>query len=211
MTQSVAPSAAVTRLSKSWKQPIRIRNDASTTPRFLKDDERVIFVDYATDSAVVFFFKGDLGLPEQPIGLFPMDAPCSIGLDIGWMGYPAIEPNTLCFFSGSISARQVSSKGYLIDGVAIHGVSGGPVFQCPDPNSILIIGTVSAYHANRATGEALPGLLRAQDVSHFHEVIGMIRGFDEAIVKKREFEASQGAKGQNESTSDEASDAPEQK
>src|SRR5262249_320541 len=48
-----------------------------------------------------------------------------------------------------------------------------PVFHCSAPDKDpLIIGCVSAYHANRATGEALPGLLRAQDVSHFHAAAG---------------------------------------
>ena len=67
------------------------------------------------------------------------------------------------------------------------------MFHCPspDPNKVQIIGCVSAYHANRATGEALPGLLRAQDVSHFHGVADYIRNLDEANVKKREFEEAQ--------------------
>ena len=120
-----------------------------------------------------------------------MERPCPIGVDIGWLGFPAIEPNTLCFFAGTISARQGQRKVYLIDGVAINGVSGGPVFHCPTPGEVLIIGSVSAYHANRVTGEALPGLLRAQDVSHFHDAAQWIRNIDEANVKKREFEAAQ--------------------
>jgi hypothetical protein len=37
----------------------------------------------------------------------------------------------------------------------------------------------------------LPGLLRAQDVSHFHSVAGHIRNIDEANAKKREFEDAQ--------------------
>jgi hypothetical protein len=89
----------------------------------------------------------------------------------------------------------------LIDGVAINGVSGGPVFHCPSPNSeeIEIIGCVSAYHANRATGETLPGLLRAQDVSHFHAAAQHIRSIDEANIKKREFEEAQKQKQEIES------------
>jgi hypothetical protein len=89
-----------------------------------------------------------------------MDESCGRGIDIGWLGYPGIEPDTLCFFAGTVSARQTNRKAYLIDGVAINGVSGGPVFHCPTPDQVQIIGCVSAYHANRATGETLPGLLR---------------------------------------------------
>ena len=45
---------------------------------------------------------------------------------------------------------------------------------------------VSAYRANRATGEALPGLLVAQDVSHFHSVLAHLKTLDEAKKKSTE-------------------------
>jgi Trypsin-like peptidase domain len=193
----IATAAHVVRHAEEWQEPIKIRNENSM--RFLKGaDDRVIFVDYTTDSAVVLFLKGDLQLPEVPVALMPVDQPCSIGADIGWLGYPVIEPNTLCFFAGTVSARQTTTKAYLIDGVAINGVSGGPVFHCPTPGEAQVIGSVSAYHANRATGEALPGLLRAQDVSHFHGVADHIRSIDEANAKKREFEEAQKQKLQPE-------------
>src|SRR5207245_1634657 len=83
--------------------------------------------------------------PQIPIGLMPPGQPDSIGIDVGWLGFPNIEPNTLCFFAGTLSARQEARKGYLIDGVAINGVSGGPVFHCPSPEAVQIIGCVSAY------------------------------------------------------------------
>lgn len=186
----IATAAHVVSHADEWQQPIRIRQDGKQ-PRFLKAEDRVIFLDWASDSAVVLFLKGELELPESPIPLLPTDTPCGIGLDIGWMGYPAIEPNTLCFFAGTVSAWQPARRSYLVDGVAIHGVSGGPVFHCPSHDEVRIIGSVSAYHANRAAGEALPGLLRAQDVSHFHGVASYIRNVDEANAKKREFEAAQ--------------------
>jgi Trypsin-like peptidase domain len=193
----IATAAHVVSHADEWQEPIRIHTDANAAPRFLKSEDRVIFVDYTNDSAVVLFVKGDLKLPEVPITLLPMNEPCSIGSDIGWLGYPAIEPHTLCFFAGTISARQPARKAYLIDGVAINGVSGGPVFHCPSPdNTVQIIGCVSAYHANRATGEALPGLLRAQDVSHFHSIAGFVRNVDEANAKKREFDEAQKQKSQ---------------
>jgi hypothetical protein len=92
-----------------------------------------------------------------------------------------------------------AQKSYLIDGVAINGVSGGPVFHCTYSNKAQIIGCVSMYHANRVTGEALPGLLRAQDVSHFHGVAGYIRNVDEANAKKREFDEAQRQQSQSDS------------
>ena len=189
----IATAAHVVDHADEWQQPIRIKREVKS-PKFLKADERVIFLDRGSDSAVVLFLKGELDLPESPIALLPTDTPCGIGLDIGWMGYPAIEPNTLCFFAGTVSAWLAARRSYLVDGVAIHGVSGGPVFHCPSQDEVRIIGCVSAYHANRATGEALPGLLRAQDVSHFHGVAKRIQDVDEANAKKREFEAAQAEK-----------------
>lgn len=191
----IATAAHVVSYADEWQQPIKVSN--TTSRLFLNVSDRFIFIDYSNDSAVVFFVKGNLELPESPIALMPMDLrPCGIGVDIGWLGFPNIEPNTLCFFAGTVSARQEARKAYLIDGVAINGVSGGPVFHCcsPESDDVQIIGCVSAYHANRATGETLPGLLRAQDVSHFHAVASQIRSIDEADAKKKEFdEAHKGA------------------
>ncbi len=183
----IATAAHVIAHADDWQQPIKIRSAAGGVPTFLQASDRVIYLDRATDSAILLFLKGELKLPERPIALLPMDTPCGIGSEVGWLGYPAIEPNSLCFFAGSVSARPNPSA-YLIDGVAIHGVSGGPVFNCAEADKVQIVGSVSAYHANRATGEALPGLLRAQDVSHFHAVATKIRSIDEAHEQKRKFE-----------------------
>jgi hypothetical protein len=187
----IATAAHVVSYSDEWQQPIRVTNQHTKTSRFLNHADRIIILDHRTDSAIVLFLKGDLQLPEEPITLVPVNKPCELGVDVGWLGYPAIEPNTLCFFAGTVSARLDGVNAYLIDGVAINGVSGGPVFHCPSPQTIQIIGSVSAYHANRATGEALPGLLRAQDVSHFHGVANSVRSIDEAAAKKQEFESAQ--------------------
>lgn len=186
----IATAAHVVDHADDWQQPIRIMHEQSETPRFLKEDD-LIFLDRPNDLAIVFFFKGDLKLPELPIPLLPLDQPCSIGADVGWLGYPGLAQELLCFFAGAVSARAISGRSYLIDGVAINGVSGGPVFHCPSSDKVQIIGCVSAYHANRATGETLPGLLRAQDVSHFHAVARTIQDLNEANAKKREFEEAQ--------------------
>lgn len=189
----IATAAHVVSHADEWQQPIKVHHQGSENPLYLTAKERIIFLDRPNDSAIIICLKGELKFPETPIVLLPLDQPCRIGLDVGWLGFPAIEPDTLCFFAGTVSARQAARKAYLIDGVAINGVSGGPVFHCPTPekpNEICIIGCVTAYHANRATGEALPGLLRAQDVSHFYEVAKRVRDIDEAESRKREMEAA---------------------
>jgi hypothetical protein len=113
-----------------------------------------------------------------------------IGDEVGWLGYPALgrSSDTLCFFSGNVSARQDFNHAYLIDGVAINGVSGGPVVVLADDGTPQIVGTIAAYIVNRATGEALPGLSVAQDLSHLHDTVSDIKSTDEANRKKREQE-----------------------
>jgi hypothetical protein len=107
-----------------------------------------------------------------------------------------VNADTLCFFTGTVSARTVAQKSYLIDGVAIHGVSGGPVFhRSIDSGAVEIIGSMVAYHPNFSAGAPLPGLSRAQDVSHFHGVIEQVKSIDEANVRKKQFEEQQ-ARGQ---------------
>lgn len=187
----IATAAHVVFGADKWKQPIQIFHSDSGQSLFLRENERVITSDWNTDSAVILFNKGDLPLPENLIPLLPTETPLSIGLEVGWLGFPAIESFTLCFFSGIISARQDFRNAYLIDGVAINGVSGGPVFYSTQTDGIQFIGFVNAYKANRATGETLPGLSIAQDVSHFHNILNYVRSIDEANRKKREFEQQQ--------------------
>jgi len=76
----------------------------------------------------------------------------------------------------------------LIDGVAINGVSGGPVVYSTEADGVSIVGVMSAYHVNRIRGDALPGLSIAQDVSHFHSIIKHMKSIDEARKKKEEDE-----------------------
>jgi hypothetical protein len=74
------------------------------------------------------------------------------------------------------------------------GVSGGPVFASYDDTIPEIIGTVSAYLPNRAGGT--PGLLRAQDISAFHDDLQAIHSFDEAKEKEKEAQQRAVAEGQ---------------
>lgn len=187
----VATALHVVEYANTWKQPIRLIYHSSSKELFLKDSEYIIIPDWKTDSAVILFQKPDFELPNELIELIPLGTPLSIGNEVSWLGFPAIEPYTLCFFSGNISAWQDFRKAYLIDGVAINGVSGGPVTFLHSTDGAQIVGIVSAYRASRATGDALPGLLYAQDVSHFHGVLHKVRSLDDASKKKREIEQQQ--------------------
>jgi len=180
----IATALHVVDYANEWQQPIRLIGTTNSIA-FLKETDRVIFHDARTDSAVILFSVLDFVFPKALVPLLPTDTPLSVGAEVGWLGFPSIEPHTMCFFSGNVSARQEYRQAYLIDGVAIGGVSGGPVVRCSETDGVQIVGTVSAYRANRTTGETLPGLLIAQDVSHFHNVASHVRSIDEAKAQQQ--------------------------
>ncbi len=183
----IATALHVVEDADEWRQPIKIIHQESPEQFFLNDPDRVIFSDWKTDSAIIFFPKPKGSrLPDSLIPLRPLDNSLDIGSEVGWMGFPYLEPHTLCFFSGCISARREYRKAYLIDGVSINGVSGGPVVHSVETEKIEIIGIISAYVANKATGATLPGLSIAQDVTHLHSVVQTIKSIEEARRKKQQ-------------------------
>jgi len=95
--------------------------------------------------------------------------------------------------------------------VAINGVSGGPAFTCSG-TSVEVVGVVSAYIANRATGETLPGLAVVQDVYQFQWVAKQLQTLDEAAKKKSEEESAAAKNSAAESSANEGpgeGEAPE--
>ena len=188
----IATARHVVSYADQWQQPIRINHHPSATSVLLKENDRYIDLDVDTDSAVILFnTKRFDKLPQNPLPLLPNNTTLPIGAEVGWLGYPGIAALTLCFFSGIVSAQI--ENGYLIDGVAINGVSGGPVVSYLPEKKVHIVGTVSAYAPNRATGDTLPGLSIAQDISHFHETINRIKTIDEANKQKQIEEAQRQA------------------
>lgn len=189
----IATAYHVVEHAEKWQEPMRIEHEYSRGVAFLKEGDRFIHCSAANDSAVILFMAGKLDLPRDPIELLPIERRLPIGVDVGWLGYPGIGPQALCFFSGNISARVEHRNLYLIDGVAINGVSGGPVLYSDPNESVKIVGTISAYMVNRNTGEALPGLSIAQDVSHFHATVSHIRTLDEARQAKLDADQARAA------------------
>ncbi|MCP4372657.1 MAG: trypsin-like peptidase domain-containing protein [Deltaproteobacteria bacterium] len=171
-----------------WQRPIKLNHHSSNKTHFLRESNRIIFSNCETDSAIILFPTSSIPFPEGLIPLLPLKEPLGIGNEVGWFGFPSIAPYTLCFFSGRISAKQNSGKAYLIDGVAINGVSGGPVVSYTDTGKVQIIGFISAYSANRFGSDTLPGLSIAHDVSYFHNIIHKINSIDEAREKKQQIE-----------------------
>ena len=189
---AIATAHHVVERADRWLQPIRIHSVGAEETVFLQEQDRIIWSESEQDSAVILITSHKmtpLNFPKEPIPLQRSGRHLKIGVEVAWLGYPGIGTDTLCFFSGKISAWETKQKIYLIDGVAISGVSGGPVLHRRDDDSYQIIGAISAYLPNRLTAVTLPGLSIAQDVSHFHKSIAALRNIDEAAKKKKEQES----------------------
>lgn len=178
-----ATAAHVVDNAHYWEEPIRIDHVSSGKSVVIRRNERAIILDPGRDTAAVLFYRADLPLPAEPLLLAPKDMFLKVGNEIGWLGFPAIPAANLCFFAGSISAWIQEQRAYLVDGVTINGVSGGPAFHVTlvdDKPFVEVMGVVSAYVPNRATGELLPGLSVVRDVSQFHELAPTFASLDQA-------------------------------
>jgi hypothetical protein len=174
----IATAAHAVQSASLWEQPIRIEHTASGTERLLRPGERTIVVDVDTDTAAIVFLREDLALPNELLPTTPETTNYRTGVEIGWVGFPGVAREELCFFSGRISAWRERSKSYLVDGVAINGVSGGPAFHVDDDGRPLLIGVMSAYLPNKAVGVTLPGLSVVQHVGHLEKWVHSLKSLE---------------------------------
>lgn len=166
----VATAAHVIDNAHYWEEPIRIHHPSSNGTVMLRAAQRAIFLEEGLDTAAIIFAKDVLPLPSSMLELPPEEKHLKVGFEIGWLGFPAVAPNQLSFFSGRISSWVEQPNRYLVDGVAINGVSGGPAFFLKGGTGMVVIGVVSAYIPNRATGETLPGVCVVRDVQQFQDL-----------------------------------------
>jgi len=178
---ALATAAHVIEHAHSWEDPIRIEHTKTGQAVLLKTEDRAVFIEAGQDTAAIVVSADKLPFPKEALPLAPEKKHLKVGNDIGWLGFPAISSTNLCFFGGRISAWI--SGAYLVDGVAINGVSGGPAFHLTAAGPV-VIGVVSAYVPNRATGESLPGLAVVRDVTQYHEIVKEFKSLAEA--KKEE-------------------------
>ncbi len=174
----IATAAHVISHAHIWEEPIRIQHYSSEKTVFLRPEQRAIKINWKEDTATILFAVGDVPFPDQPIQLKPEGKILKLGVEVGWLGFPVISSD-LCFFSGRVSSWS-QELGYLIDGVAISGVSGGPTLRIGGDSSIHLIGVVSAYIPSRTSGETLPGLCVVRDVTQLQKYIEAFKTIEEA-------------------------------
>jgi hypothetical protein len=178
---AIATAAHVVDHANYWEEPIRLFHTASGKSVVLRQPERAVILDEDLDSGAIIFDGSEVPFPETVLALLERENYIAPGVEIGWLGLPAIAEAELCFFSGRISAYLQKQATYLVDGVAINGVSGGPAFHLvASMNSVELMGIVSAYIPNRATGQILPGVAVVRDATQFHHISKRFRSLDEA-------------------------------
>ena len=182
---AIATAAHVIDHAQYWEQPIRVEHFESGKSLLLRHSDRAVFLEADRDTAAIVFGNSELPFPDFLIELGPEDKFLKVGCELGWAGFPAVSNSNLCFFSGRVSAQRQHEHAYLVDGVAINGVSGGPAFFNGD-GKLSLVGVVSAYIPNRATGTVLPGLSIIRDVSQFHNTAKTFKSLDEARAKQSE-------------------------
>ncbi len=179
----IATAAHVVDQSHYWEEPIRIQHFDSKKTKLLRAFDRSVWLGAKFDTAVILFNfdEKELPLPNEPLKFISKGTHLMVGIEIGWVGFPAVSSQNLCFFAGKNSCWVEDWKTYLVDGVAINGVSGGPAF-CRIKNSTKVIGSVSAYLPNRLG--ATPGLAMISDVDQFQNVIKTLKDWKEAKEKE---------------------------
>lgn len=166
----VATANHVVQHAVDWREPIRLRHEQSRKEIWLSHSDRGVSTHRNLDLAFITFAPPkEIDLPKHDLPLITEDRHTKQAVEIAWCGYPAVALDTLCFFHGYVSAWVENENAYLVDGVAINGVSGGPAFKKDKDNKFIVIGIVTQYIPNRATGETLPGVCYVVDVSPFHD------------------------------------------
>ncbi|MCW9054424.1 MAG: serine protease [Candidatus Pacebacteria bacterium] len=164
-----------------WGEPIKVVHEATGEEILLKEKDRAVFTYPKKDLAVMLFVKPKkFNLPKTQIELIPSGSYLVPGVDVAWCGYPGLMSGQLCFFHGFISCHI--SGDYLIDGVAINGVSGGPVFYIDaNSNRPKIAGVITAYIPNRrSSGDSLPGVSMITSIAPCEDTIKSLRSLGEA-------------------------------
>lgn len=185
---AIATAYHVLQAAHDWGEPIKIVHEETGKELLIKESDRAILTYPNKDLAVILFTPPpDFALPATQIDLIPTGNYLISGVDVAWCGFPAIKNDKLCFFHGYISCYLDPQGDYLIDGVAINGVSGGPVFYIDNQaNKPKVAGVITAYIANRATGETLPGLSMITSIAPCEETIKSLANLNQARKEAEE-------------------------
>lgn len=151
--------------AQEWGEQIKIGFVTGKSITLLST-EREVNPASSRDQAFILFEAKEMCFPKTP-PLVEKDRHFVEGVEVGWFGFPAIAPTDLCFFHGYISCWRQEEEGYLVDGVAINGVSGGPAFALAENGIPVIAGLVTEYRPNLSRGTPLPGLTFLRSINPY--------------------------------------------
>ncbi|MFO1490256.1 MAG: serine protease [Kiritimatiellia bacterium] len=163
----IATAYHVVEHALKWSEVIRITKN-NVQVQLLPGEREILTLESRDLALVIIDVVDTFSFPDKVLPAINPKAELPPGLPVGWSGFPNIADNHNCFFAGHISAAIDDSGDYYVDGVVIHGVSGAPAFIEHD-DEVLLIGLISAYLPNRASGEALPGMTVIRSVNPFTE------------------------------------------
>jgi hypothetical protein len=167
-----------------WEHPIYLMQPNGKVVRLNPENRNIskLNEDINGDSAAIFIWKTGLDFPPECLPLWDFSQEIPIGTEVGWLGYPILIDDNITqpsFFSGTISNHLPALQQYVIDGVAINGVSGAPLFWKRGKDVPYVIGTLSSYFPNRVTiqgsVEAWPGVSLSHSFSAFNPVVADLR------------------------------------
>ena len=146
----IATAKHVVERAHEWNQPIRLYCDGAE-PALVQHGVKSgqwfpLFDESGEDAAVIVVFGDIISPPGDRLPRMDPSKYRYLGAEVGWVGYPSVHPDDLCFFSGCVSVYDEPRERYLLDGVVIPGVSGGPVFFWnEETNAVTVIGSITGY------------------------------------------------------------------
>jgi|Deesub1362B_J571_1020462.scaffolds.fasta_scaffold05845_3 hypothetical protein len=174
----VATAYHVISKAVKWREGLIISQPASSWRIFINKYE--VYQYEKKDSALLRFQLDELnlpGLPLEPLPIIEVKKRLKEAVEIGWCGYPGIvKPPTLCFFHGRVSAWLPEHEAYVVDGIAINGVSGAPAFTVTEDDKPKIVGMVTAYIPNVTLEGPLPGLSWVFSINHYLRLFEKLSG-----------------------------------
>lgn len=159
------------------QQAVRLHHYKSQTNVVVHIDKRnesnsaTSYLEGSRDTAALSVATSLLPFPLESPHLITEDSRLKVGNQMGWLGFPSVAPQNLCFFHGYTSCWLPEEQAYLIDGISIPGVSGGPAFYMPKGQGTPhIAGIVTEYRYSKSqqTGDVLPGVSLIRDITQIH-------------------------------------------
>ena len=171
----IATARHVIERADEWHQPTKLYCYGAEPVLVQYDKWSPLFHEAGEDAAVIVVFGDIVSPPEERLPRIHSKIYRSPGSEVGWVGYPSVHPEDLCFFSGCVSVYDQAKERYLLDGVVIPGVSGGPVFYWDEEaGSPKVIGSITGYTHPKDRGTV--GLSVANEITQAKAIEARLAG-----------------------------------